>query len=94
LSYMFTAGEGEMATDRFTLVNTTATSFADWATSVSSVDSDINGDATVYTLSGHVVARFNLPHDMTTMKKSLSRGVYIVSAKNGTVTTNRKLIVK
>ena len=94
LSYMFTAGEGETATDRFTLVNTTATSFADWATSVSSVDSDINGDATVYTLSGHVVARFNLPHDMTTMKKSLSRGVYIVSAKNGTVTTNRKLIVK
>lgn len=94
LSYMFTAGESETATDRFTLVNTTAKSFADWATSVSSVDSDINGDATVYTLSGHVVARFNLPHDMTTMKKSLSRGVYIVSAKNGTVTTNRKLIVK
>ena len=94
LSYMFTAGEGEMATDRFTLVNTTATSFADWAMSVSSVENDMEGEVSVYTLSGHMVARFNLPQDKNLMKNSMKRGVYILSVKNGTVTNNRKYIVK
>lgn len=94
LSYMFTAGEGEMATDRFTLVNTTATSFADWAMSVSSVENDMEGEVSVYTLSGHMVAQFNLPQDKNLMKNSMKRGVYILSVKNGTVTNNRKYIVK
>lgn len=94
LSYMFTAGESETATDRFTLVNTTAKSFADWAMSVSSVENDMEGEVSVYTLSGHMVAQFNLPQDKNLMKNSMKRGVYILSVKNGTVTNNRKYIVK
>lgn len=94
LSYMFTAGEGETATDRFTLVNTTATTFSDWTTSISSIGNDMEGEVTVYTLSGQVVARFNLPQDKNLMKNSMKRGIYVLSVKNGTVTNNRKFIVK
>ena len=94
LSYMFTAGEGETATDRFTLVNTTATTFSDLTTSISSIDNDMEGEVTVYTLSGQMVARFNLPQDKNLMKNSMKRGIYILSVKNGTVTNNRKFIIK
>jgi len=76
------------------LVNTTATTFSDWTTSISSIGNDMEGEVTVYTLSGQMVARFNLPQDKNLMKNSMKRGIYVLSVKNGTVTNNRKFIVK
>lgn len=56
---------------------------------------NLNGyNASVYTLNGNIVARFNINNDNYTVSQSLTPGIYILSATNGNKIATTKFAVK
>ena len=93
-SYTYTMRYTGKDSNRFMLVNTTATSFDDLPTDIQHVTpSNWSGPAIVYNMSGDRVTSVSLPEDMKRLKAQLPAGVYIVSMQVDGKTVNRKLVV-
>ena len=81
--------------NRFMLVNTTATSFDNLPTEIQGVTTTTwNGPAVVYTVSGERVANVNQPEDLNRLKAQLPNGVYIVSTQINGKTVNQKMVIR
>ena len=93
-SYTYSMRNTGMDSNRFMLMNTTATSFDNLPTDIQHVTTSTwNGPATVYATSGEQVAKVRLPEDMTRLKAQLPGGVYIISMQVDGKTVNQKLVI-
>ena len=93
-SYTYSMRNTGMDSNRFMLVNTTATSFDNLPTDIQHVTTSTwNGPATVYATSGEQVAKVRLPEDMARLKAQLPGGVYIISMQVDGKTVNQKLVI-
>ena len=93
-SYTYTMRHTGVDSNRFTLVNTTATSYDNLPTEIQGVTTTTwNGPAVVYTVSGERVANINQPEDLMRLKAQLPSGVYIVSMQINGKTVNQKMVI-
>ena len=94
-SYTYTMRHTGVDSNRFMLVNTTATSFDNLPTEIQGVTTTTwNGPAVVYTVSGERVANVNQPEDLNRLKAQLPNGVYIVSTQINGKTVNQKMVIR
>ena len=93
-SYTYSMRNTGMDSNRFMLMNTTATSFDNLPTDIQHVTTSTwNGPATVYATSGEQVAKVRLPEDMARLKAQLPGGVYVISMQVDGKTVNQKLVI-
>lgn len=93
-SYTYTMRHTGVDSNRFKLVNTTATSFGNLPTEIQGVTMTTwNGPAVVYTVSGERVANVRQPEDLMRLKAQLPNGVYIVSMQINGKTVNQKMVI-
>ena len=93
-SHTYTMRHTGVDSNRFKLVNTTATSFDNLPTEIQGVTTTTwNGPAVVYTVSGERVANVNQPEDLKRLKTQLPNGVYIVSMQINGKTVNQKMVI-
>lgn len=93
-SYTYTMRHTGVDSNRFKLVNTTATSFGNLPTEIQGVTTATwNGPAVVYTVSGERVANVNQPKDLNRLKAQLPNGVYIVSMQVDGKTVSQKMVI-
>lgn len=93
-SYTYTMRHTGVDSNRFMLVNTTATSFDNLPTDIQGVTTTTwNVPAVVYTVSGERVANVRQPEDLMRLKSQLPSGVYIVSMQIDGKTVNQKMVI-
>ena len=93
-SYTYTMRHTGVDSNRFMLVNTTATSFDNLPTDIQGVTTATwNVPAVVYTVSGERVANVRQPEDLMRLKSQLPSGVYIVSMQIDGKTVNQKMVI-
>lgn len=93
-SYTYTMRHTGVDSNRFKLVNTTATSFGNLPTEIQGVTTATwNGSAVVYTVSGERVANVRQPEDLNRLKAQLPNGVYIVSMQVDGKTVSQKMVI-
>ncbi|EFA91896.1 hypothetical protein HMPREF0650_1109 [Hoylesella buccalis ATCC 35310] len=93
-SYSYTMRHTGVDSNRFKLVNTTATTFGNLPTEIQGVTTATwNGPAVVYTVSGERVANVNQPEDLNRLKAQLPNGVYIVSMQVDGKTVSQKMVI-
>lgn len=93
-SYTYTMRHTGVDSNRFKLMNTTATSFGNLPTEIQGVTTATwNGPAVVYTVSGERVANVNQPEDLNRLKAQLPNGVYIVSMQVDGKTVSQKMVI-
>ena len=93
-SYTYTMRHTGVDSNRFKLVNTTATSFGNLPTEIQGVTTATwNGPAVVYTVSGERVANVRQPEDLNRLKAQLPNGVYIVSMQVDGKTVSQKMVI-
>ena len=93
-SYTYTMRHTGVNSNRFMLVNTTATSFDNLPTDIQGVTTATwNVPAVVYTVSGERVANVRQPDDLMRLKSQLPSGVYIVSMQIDGKTVNQKMVI-
>ena len=93
-SYTYTMRHTGVDSNRFMLVNTTATSFDNLPTDIQGVTTATwNVPAVVYTVSDERVANVRQPEDLMRLKSQLPSGVYIVSMQINGKTVNQKMVI-